>query len=126
MTCWGAAFERQKYLNLETFRRSGEGVRTPIWVAAAPDGTLYVYTLMESGKVKRIRRASQVRIAPCDMRGNVTGAWFEATARLVSGAEFDKGMALINRKYRPTKLLLLDLGSLLSRRERAVIALSAR
>jgi PPOX class probable F420-dependent enzyme len=124
MAGWGAAFDGQKYLNLETTRRSGEGVRTPIWFAAAPDGTLYVYSLMQSGKVKRIRRSSQVRIAPCDMRGSVTGLWFDATARLVSGTEFEKGMGLINRKYRPIKLLL-DLGSLLSRRERAVIALSA-
>ncbi len=124
MTGWGTAFEGRKYLNLETVRRSGEGVRTPIWFAAAPDGTLYVYSLMQSGKVKRIRRSSQVRIAPCDMRGDVTGPWLDAIARLVSGAEFEKGMELINRKYRPIKLLL-DLGSLLSRRERAVIALSA-
>jgi hypothetical protein len=119
---WDTAFEGQKYLNLETFRRSGEGVRTPIWFAAAPDGTLYVYTLVQSGKVMRIRRSSQVRVASCDMRGRVTGPWFGATAALVSGAEFDLGMASINRKYRPLKLLL-DLGSLLSRRERAVIAL---
>jgi uncharacterized protein len=125
MTGWATTFEGQKYLSLETFRRTGEGVRTPLWFAATPDGMLYVYTLVQSGKVKRIRRSPEVRVAPCDMRGRVTGAWFDATARLVSGAEFDKGMALINRKYRPMKLLL-DLGSLLSQRERAVIALSAR
>jgi hypothetical protein len=124
MPSWGTTFDGQKYLNLETFRRSGEGVRTPLWFAASPDGTLYVYTLAQSGKVKRIRRSPQVRIAPCDKRGRVTGPWVDAAARLASGAEFDKGMALINRKYRPMKLLL-DVGFLLFRRERAVIALSA-
>jgi len=125
MPGWGSAFDGQKYLNLETFRRSGEGVRTPLWFAAVPDGTLYVYTPAKSGKVKRIRHSPQVRIAPCDKFGLITGPCFDATARLVSGAEFDRGMTLINRKYRPMKLLL-DVGFLLFRRERAVIALSPR
>ena len=71
-----AAFEGQKYLSLETFRKNGEGVRTPIWFAAEKDGgaaVLYIYTIADTGKVKRIRNNPRVRIAPCDMRGNVTG-----------------------------------------------------
>ncbi len=49
-----AAFAGQKYLNLETFRKSGVGVRTPVWFAEK-DGELLLYTLANSGKVKRIR-----------------------------------------------------------------------
>lgn len=124
MAGWGTAFDGQKYLNLESFRHSGASVRTPLWFATAPDGTLFVYTLATSGKAKRIRRSSTVRIAPCDMRGQVTGPWFDASARLVSGPAFDQGMRLINRKYGLMKRLL-DLGFLVSRRERAVISLSA-
>jgi len=29
-----AAFAGHKYLNLETFKKSGEGVKTPVWFAA--------------------------------------------------------------------------------------------
>ena len=30
-----AAFAGQKYLNLETFKRSGQGVKRPVWFAAS-------------------------------------------------------------------------------------------
>ena len=56
------AFAGHKYLNLETFKKSGEGVKTPVWFAPDPsvrldsrDAKLYVYTLGVSGKVKRMR-----------------------------------------------------------------------
>jgi PPOX class probable F420-dependent enzyme len=104
------AFEGKRYLNLESYRRSGKGVRTPVWfAAAAPDAggpKLYVYTTSDSGKAKRIRRTGVVRIAPCDSRGKVTGGWVPARAEIVNGEEFDRGMELINRKYRPWKQIL--------------------
>src|SRR2546426_11434426 len=75
--------ERHRYLCLATFRRSGAEVRTPVWFAAA-DGTLYVFTAGDSGKAKRLRNSPRARIAPCDARGGVLGAWREATARLVT------------------------------------------
>jgi hypothetical protein len=57
-------FEKQKYLNIETFRKNGEGVRTPVWFVQ--DGeVLYARTIANSGKVKRIRNNGQVKIAPC-------------------------------------------------------------
>lgn len=105
------AFTGQKYLNLETFRKSGEGVRTPVWFAAdPPDGgtarALYVYSTGDSGKVKRIRNNPQVRVAPCDMRGNLRGEWLDARAEILSGEEAEKGMRLLNRKYMPWKQIL--------------------
>ncbi|MFT6565014.1 MAG: PPOX class probable F420-dependent enzyme, partial [Actinomycetes bacterium] len=43
-----------KYISITTFRKSGEGVSTPLWVTR--DGeALYVITGAESGKVKRMR-----------------------------------------------------------------------
>lgn len=30
------AFAGQRYLNLDTFRKSGQGVKTPVWFAAEP------------------------------------------------------------------------------------------
>ena len=75
--------DRHRYLSLATIRRSGVEVRTPVWFAAA-DRKLYVFTSGDSGKAKRLRNSPRARIAPCDARGGVRGAWREATARLVT------------------------------------------
>jgi uncharacterized protein len=106
------AFRGQNYLNLETFKRSGTGVKTPIWFAADPDkdlsshdAALYAYTVGNSGKVKRIRNNARVRVAPCDMRGNLLGEWQEARAELIGGAEGEYGDRLLNKKYWPWKQL---------------------
>jgi PPOX class probable F420-dependent enzyme len=125
-----AAFEGQKYLNLESYRRSGQGVRTPVWFAATPAGSsqsgagkLYVYSTATSGKAKRIRRSGTIRIAPCDARGNVTGSWIDAHAEIVAGEEFARGMRLLNHKYWPWKQIL-DLSVLLfSRHQRIMLAI---
>src|SRR5207253_4407819 len=108
-----AAFAGHKYLNLETFKKSGDGVKTPVWFAAEPsasldssDAKLYVYTIGVSGKVKRIRNNPRVRIAPCDMRGKVLGDWVEAHAQIVTGEEDARGVRLLNKKYFPWKKLL--------------------
>ena len=78
----------ERYVNLATFRRSGEEMRTPVWFAAAP-GTggrsLWIYTNGKSGKVKRIRRDPHARVAACDVRGRVHGEWLAGRARLIEG-----------------------------------------
>jgi PPOX class probable F420-dependent enzyme len=124
-----AAFRDQKYLSLETFKKNGEGVKTPVWFAADPrtdlseDGArLYIYTIGNTGKVKRIRNNSRVRIAPCTMRGELLGKWFDATAEIVTGEEATYGMRLLNQKYFPWKQLL-GFFALFSRRERIVMAI---
>src|SRR5574340_863432 len=108
-----ATFAGHKYLNLETFRKSGEGVKTPVWFAADPktdlasdEARLYAYTIGNSGKVKRLRNNGRVRIAPCDMRGKLLGEWVDARAELVAGAEAAYGDGLLNKKYFPWKQLL--------------------
>ena len=116
-------FEAKRYLNLETYRKNGKGVQTPVWFAAADNVLLYVYTTATSGKAKRIRRTGVVKIAPCDARGKVTGAWSSAHAEIVSGEEFSRGMQLLNRKYRPWKQIL-DLSlRLFPRHQRVMIAI---
>jgi len=74
-------FTNQKYLNLESVKRDGTPVQTPVWFAEE-HGVLYVYTLANAGKVKRIRRNPRIRIAPCTMRGKVVGPWVEAEATI--------------------------------------------
>jgi uncharacterized protein len=120
-------FSGKKYLNLETYRKNGVGVRTPVWVAAAPEEvggpTIYVYSTADSGKAKRIRRTATVKIAPCDARGKATGSWVEAIAKIVGGEEFDRGMRLLDRKYWPIKQLLNLSTRLFTRHQRVVIAI---
>ena len=68
----------QKYISLTTLRKTGVGVATPVWFGEE-DGKLYVMTRSDMGKTKRIRNNPQVRVAPCTIRGKVTGPEFPAT-----------------------------------------------
>ena len=122
------SFAGHKYLNLESFRKTGVGVQTPVWFAGIPTGgegttvTLYVYTIGNSGKLKRIRNNPRVRIAPCDMWGRLLGGWVEARAEILEGEEAMLGMRLLNKKYVPWKQLL-DFFAFFRRRERTVFAI---
>jgi len=102
-----AAFAGGKYLSLETYRRTGVPVRTPVWFARddRDPSTLFVYSELNAGKVKRIRNNANVKIAPCNMRGTVKSEWIAATARLVDGDEAAQGHTLLNRKYWPKRLV---------------------
>jgi hypothetical protein len=77
-----AALDREAYLSLETFRRNGTGVKTPVWFAARND-RLYIFTEASSWKVKRLRNDSRIRVAPCSVRGRVQGDWIEGTGRRI-------------------------------------------
>jgi PPOX class probable F420-dependent enzyme len=118
-----AALRAGKYISLETFRKTGVGVKTPVWFAAAEDETIYVYTEDASGKVKRIRNNPRVRVAPCDMRGNLTGEFMDGTARLLSESDTEYKVAsrLLNRKYLLKRLF--DLASWLRFHKRVGIAI---
>ena len=106
-----AQFEGEKYLSLETFKKSGQGVPTPVWFVLA-NGAFYAYTEAGSWKVKRIRNNPRVRIAPCDMRGNVTGEWVDAAARPLDAANAKRADDLLNRKYGLMKRILNFLAKL--------------
>jgi len=88
----------QKYISLTTLRKTGVGVATAVWFGEE-DGKLYVMTRREMGKTKRIRNNPQVRVAPCTMRGTVTGAEFAATARILPQEAHAHARQTINRKY---------------------------
>ncbi len=88
----------EKYLLLTTFRKDGRAVPTPVW--AARDGDrLVVWTAMDTGKVKRIRRDGRVELAPCDRRGNPTGAPVAGHATLTDETEMVRLTGLVGRKY---------------------------
>ena len=93
-----APFANQKYLSVESYRKTGTPVATPVWFAEA-GGVIYIYSLSTAGKVKRVRNNPRVRIAPCDIRGRITGQWVEAEARILGGAEDRHAHQALNRKY---------------------------
>ena len=121
-----ASLQEQKYINLETFRKNGQGVRTPVWFAGEPEQgppqKLYAYSTADSGKAKRIRNNPNVRVAPSDVRGKLLGESIEARAEVVTGEEAEHGMRLLNKKYFPWRQLL-GFFSLFSRHKRVVFVI---
>jgi len=114
-------FAGQKYLNLETYRKNGVAVATPVWFAEDP-GVLYIYSLANAGKVKRIRNNPRVLVMPCDMRGKPKGEWVEARARILDDAEAERAHRLLDKKYGLMKKIG-GLYSKLMKRERAATAI---
>ena len=115
-----AQFRAQRYVNLETYRKSGQGVRTPLWFVEHR-GVLYMRTPALSAKVKRIRNNPHIRIVPSDLRGNPKGAWIDGEAKLIEGAEAEWVNQLVRRKYGLLKRLI-DLRSRLKGTQAMVIA----
>lgn len=89
-------FTDQPYLNLETFRRCDAGMKTPVWFVQQGE-ILFVRTIADSGKVKRIRNISRINICPCRVDGEPIGNWSAARAREVqSTSTFEES---INRLF---------------------------
>ncbi|MDZ4721346.1 MAG: PPOX class F420-dependent oxidoreductase [Roseiflexaceae bacterium] len=93
-----SALDGQQYMNLATFRKNGVAVKTPVWFAA-DGGKLYVMTIDDSGKIKRIRADSRVLVEPSDQRGRTLGPQAPGTARILPTTEAQRANDLINRKY---------------------------
>ena len=104
----------EKYINLETYRKNGQGVRTPVWFVEMINGdvsVLYVRTSDDTGKYKRVRNNSSVQIAPCDMRGSVKGNWVKGEASIADEEEKIKAFKMLEKKYgiiyKMTRMFLL-------------------
>ena len=110
-----AQFQKQRYLNVETFRKNGQGVPTPVWFVQDGD-TLYVRTVDGSGKVKRIRNNPRVRVTPCDVGGKPKGEWVEGQARFASADESKKVNGLLTRKYGLMKVMFELMGTFQGRK----------
>jgi len=93
------AFQNQLYLNLETFRKNGESMKTPVWFVQDGD-TLLVSTIAMSGKAKRVRNNAKVNIAPCTVNGSLLGEWCPALAHELDEAGIhEKINHLLEQKY---------------------------
>ncbi len=92
-------FQGERVISLETYRRNGQPVRTPVWFLEE-NGTLYVHTDDSTGKVKRIRRNPKVRLAPSHFRGKPKAEYIDAQAELeTSPATVEEYHSKIYKKY---------------------------
>jgi PPOX class probable F420-dependent enzyme len=92
-------FQNQNFLNLETFYQDGRGVKTPVWFVQEGE-KLYVRTVADSWKVKRVRKHSDVKIVPCKSQGQPLGEWVPAQAQVIDDS--NRAAAIntrFNRKY---------------------------
>jgi uncharacterized protein len=108
------------FIQLTTFRRSGEGVPTPVWVV--PDaGALAVFTPAGTGKLKRIGHTARVTVAECNRRGRVADDVepVAATATTTADpAEVERVTRLLAAKYGLQFRLFMLVERVLSRGER--------
>ena len=89
----------EQYVSLMTFRRNGVGVATPIWIAPI-DGKLYAVTDRRSAKMKRLRVTDRIRLAACDVLGNVHSEWADGRSRTIENpAIVKRAVAALSRKY---------------------------
>jgi PPOX class probable F420-dependent enzyme len=99
-----ADLAQEEFVSLTTYRRSGDAVSVPVWIAPATDasGGLLVTTTERSGKVKRLRHDPRVQLRPCDRRGAVAAnaPTVAAQADVIGAAEEVRRMReAIRAKY---------------------------
>jgi PPOX class probable F420-dependent enzyme len=70
----------QQFMNLITYRKSGQAVRTPVWFVQ--DGTKLYDDGEGAGKIKRIRNNPRIVVEPSDRTGKSLGATQPAHAQV--------------------------------------------
>lgn len=93
-----AQFLNQKYINLETYKKSGQAVHTPVWFVQ-DNGVIYIRTDKNSGKVKRVLNNPHARMMPCNIRGRPKGEWIDGTIQVANDYESQHASQLLNQKY---------------------------
>ena len=91
-------FLDQKYVNLETYKKDGTPVRTPVWFMIDSD-IVYVVTREKTGKVKRLKNNQNIKIVPCSFKGKPESEWIKGVAQKVAGEEAEKAIKLRKKKY---------------------------
>ena len=97
---WISMLSGHAYINLETYRRNGQPVATPVWFTIDDNNKMiYVVTRTKTGKVKRLRNNSKVRIMPCGMIGQPKGKWLSAKATFATPEQLEIALKQRNKKY---------------------------
>ena len=91
-------FLDQKYINLETYKKDGTPVRTPVWFVIN-NNLIYVITRDSTGKVKRLENNQDVQIVSCSFKGKPKNEWIKGKAEKITGKEADIAIKLRKKKY---------------------------
>ena len=90
-------FEKAKYINIQTYKKTGHPISTPVWFIIK-DNKIFFRTSHNSGKIKRIRNNNNVKFALCDIRGKIKGEWYEGIAKIENDSD-NSILFQINKKY---------------------------
>lgn len=88
----------EKYISLETYRKNGEPVRTPVWFVINDD-FVYIVTRSQTGKVKRLQNNPKVKFAVCTIKGKVTGEWISGTVKILDESQTKNTIKMRDKKY---------------------------
>ena len=88
---------KAKFISLETYKRNGEAVRTPVWFVEE-SGLIFFHSPAKSWKVKRLQRNPVVRLAPCARFGRIEGKWLTGKATRIDGEDGERIVKLVNSK----------------------------
>ena len=91
-------FLDQKYINLETYKKDGTSIRTPVWFVIDND-LIYVITRDSTGKVKRLKNNQDVQIVSCAFKGEPKNEWIKGKAEKITGEKADIAIKLRKKKY---------------------------
>lgn len=85
-------------------------VATPVW-AAFEDGTYFIFSAGQAGKVKRLRNSGRARLAKSDLKGKLLGDWQDAEAEVLQDSErIEQALGALRKKY-AFQMRLADVGA---------------
>lgn len=90
--------ESQKYISIETYRKNGTPVQTPVWFVVKNE-QIYIVTRDKTGKIKRLRNNQKVKIATCTIKGKITGKWTNGSAKILTDSETKEAVNWRDKKY---------------------------
>ena len=88
----------EKYISVETFKKDGTSVKTPVWFTIK-DNLVYVVTRDQTGKVKRLKNNLNVKIATCNIKGKIKGRWNSGTVKILNKQETEEAVKRRDKKY---------------------------
>jgi PPOX class probable F420-dependent enzyme len=92
------ALQGHQFINLTTYRKSGQPVVTTVWFAH--DGDRIVGTTQrQAGKIKRIRSNPAVSVAPSTANGQLLGEAVLGVARMLPPEEETPVKIALRNKY---------------------------
>jgi uncharacterized protein len=92
------ALQGHQFINLTTYRKSGQAVVTTVWFVQ--DGDRIVGTSQrQAGKIKRMRNNPAVSVAPGTANGQVLGEAVKGVARALPPEEEAPVQAALRNKY---------------------------